>query len=155
MTNDLTTQYVKKIKPILSLAKKAYGSRTQNTPAHKASREYTDLLIEYYEKGGSLPQLAEELDVAYAGIRRRIVMKDVTVESVRPKKSIKHSTKDIVASAKRVEKARDYSVETYHDQLAEEYKNGVPLSLLAKEIGLSSAAPLYYGIQRSLQRRKK
>jgi hypothetical protein len=47
-------------------------------------------------------------------------------------------------------KARD--VDTYHDQLAEEYKSGISLSNLAKEMGLSSAAPLYYGVQRSLQR---
>jgi hypothetical protein len=155
MINDLTAQYVKKIKPILPLAKKAYGLRTQNTPSHKASREYTNLLIEYYDKGGSLTQLAEELDVAYAGLRRRIIMKNVAVESVKPKRNIKYSEKDIIASAKRVEKAREHSVEMYHDQLTEEYKNGIPLSILAKEIGLSSAAPLYYGIQRSLQRRKK
>lgn len=154
MINDLTVQYVKKIKPILFLAKRAYGSRTQNTPAHKASREYTNLLVEYYEKGGSLPILAEELDVAYAGLRRRVLMKDVTVQSVKPKKGIKYSEKDIVASAKRVEKAKERSVEVYHNQLAEEYIKGIPLSILAKKIGLSSAAPLYYGIQRSLQRRK-
>jgi hypothetical protein len=154
MTDELTIQYAKKIKPILSLAKKAYGSRNQNTPQHKASRQYTDLLLEYYDKGGSLPQLAEELDVAYAGLRRRIVMNDVTVESVKPKR-VKYTEKEIQASAKRVEKARDKSVENYHDQLAEEYVRGIPLSNLAKEIGLSSAAPLYYGVQRSLQRRKR
>lgn len=154
MTDELTLQYAKKIKPILPLAKKAYGSRNQNTPQHKASRQYTELLLEYYDKGGSLPQLAEELDVAYAGLRRRIVMKDVTVESVKPKR-IKYTEKEIQAAAKRVEKARDKSVEDYHDQLAEEYVRGIPLSNLAREIGLSSAAPLYYGVQRSLQRRKR
>jgi hypothetical protein len=146
MKDELTVQYANKIKPILPLAKKAYGSRTQNTPQHKASRQYTSLLLEYYEKGGSLPQLADELKVAYAGLRRRIVMKDITVESVKPKR-VKYTEKEITASAKRVEKARDKSVE--------EYVRGVPLSNLAKEIGLSSAAPLYYGVQRSLQRRKR
>ena len=55
---------------------------------------------------------------------------------------------------------RDYStnkqksVDDYHDQLAKEYQAGISLSNLAKAMGLSSAAPLYYGVQRSLQRTK-
>ena len=39
--SELVTQYAEKIRPLLPLAKKAYGSRTQVTPAHKASQEYT------------------------------------------------------------------------------------------------------------------
>jgi hypothetical protein len=48
--------------------------------------------------------------------------------------------------------AKAQNVDAYHDQLAEEYRNGISLSNLAKEMGLSSAAPLYYGVQRSIQR---
>ena len=139
------------IEPILPLAKKAYGSREQTTPAHDASREYTRLLTEFHTKGGSLPQLAKELDVAYAGIRRRVVMKDVSVSTVKPRTRAK--TEELVEAVSRVKTSKALSVDEYHDQLAKEYESGVSLAALARSLGLSSAAPLYYGVQRSLQRR--
>jgi hypothetical protein len=43
-------------------------------------------------------------------------------------------------------------VSNYHKQLAEEYKSGFSLQDIAKGLGLGSAAPLYYGAQRSLQK---
>lgn len=139
------------IEPILPLAKKAYGSREQTTPAHDASREYTRLLTEFHTKGGSLPQLAKELDVAYAGIRRRVVMKDVSVSTVKPRTRAK--TEELSEAIIRVKASKALSVDEYHDQLAKEYESGVSLAALARSLGLSSAAPLYYGVQRSLQRR--
>ena len=139
------------IEPILPLAKKAYGSREQTTPAHDASREYTRLLTEFHTKGGSLPQLAKELDVAYAGVRRRVVMQDVSVSTVKPRTRAK--TEELSEAVIRVKTAKGLSVDEYHDQLAKEYESGVSLAALARSLGLSSAAPLYYGVQRSLQRR--
>jgi hypothetical protein len=94
--------------------------------------------------------LANRLGVAYAGVRRRVVMSDVFISSVRPKARVKDL--DIRAAANRVRLAKSQGVEKYHDQLSDEYKSGVSLSSLAKELGLSSAAPLYYGVQRSIQR---
>jgi hypothetical protein len=152
MSNELVEEYAKMIAPILSQAKRAYGARNQASPAHQASREYTRLLTEFYNKGGSLPLLAKKLEVAYAGVRRRVVMSDVSVSAYRPKIRIKNQ--DIKAAATRVRDARQKDGDLYHDQLAEEYQAGISLSNLAKELGLSSAAPLYYGVQRSLQRKK-
>ena len=43
----------------------------------------------------------------------------------------------------------------YHNQLTKEYINGFSLQDLAKGLGLNSAAPLYYGVQRSLNRASK
>lgn len=151
MSADLISEYRAKIEPILPLAKKAYGSRDQNTPAHEASREYTRLLTEFHEKGGSLPQLAKELDVAYAGVRRRVVMQNVSVSKVKPRTRAK--SEELNAALTRVKEAKAKSVDEYHDQLATEYESGVSLAALARAMGLSSAAPLYYGVQRSLQRR--
>lgn len=153
MSTSLVEEYASKIKPILSQAKKAYGRRSQDSPAHEASREYTRLLKEFYNKGGSLPMLAKKLNVAYAGVRRRVVMSDISVSTFKPKTRLKDQ--DIKASAKRVTQAREKDGDLYHDQLAEEYQAGISLSNLAKELGLSSAAPLYYGVQRSLQRKKQ
>lgn len=152
-SKNLVKEYAAKIRPLLPLAKKAYGSRSQDTPAHKASREYTELLLEFQEKGGSLPKLAKELSVAYAGLRRRVVMNNVSVSAYKPKSRLKSSDQDIAAAARRVVTAKEKSVEEYHDQLAKEYESGISLSNLAKHMSLSSAAPLYYGVQRSLQRK--
>jgi hypothetical protein len=135
------------------MAKKAYGSREQTTPAHEASREYTRLLTEFHDKGGSLPKLAKALHVAYAGMRRRVVMQDVSVSSVKPR--VRAKTEDLTDSMISVKAAKAMGVDEYHDQLAAEYEAGVSLSMLARSMGLSSAAPLYYGVQRSLQRRAK
>jgi hypothetical protein len=150
MSYELVEEYAVMIEPILPIAKKAYGSRSQDTPAHSASREYTRLLTEFHSKGGSLPLLAKRLHVAYAGVRRRVVMDNISVSASKPKIRIKDQ--DIKGAALRVMRAKARDVDTYHDQLAEEYKAGISLSNLAKEMGLSSAAPLYYGVQRSLQR---
>jgi hypothetical protein len=77
-------------------------------------------------------------------------MDNISVSVVKPKVRVKDQ--DIRSSALRVNKAKSENVDSYHDQLAEEYRAGISLSNLAKELGLSSAAPLYYGVQRSLQR---
>ena len=148
--SDLLLEYAEKIRPILPLAKKAYGSRNQTSPEHEASRKYTEYLIEYKEKGGSLPQLAEALKVAYPGLRRRVIMQGVNVASIKPKNRATHQ--ENLDAADRVKMAKSIGVDQYHDQLAQEYRNGVSLSVLARELGLSSAAPLYYGVQSSLKR---
>ena len=44
-SDELTLKYARKLEPLLELAKKAYGLRGQNTPAHKASAKYTELEI--------------------------------------------------------------------------------------------------------------
>lgn len=152
MSKELVEEYAEKIEPVLPLAKQAYGRRNQDSPAHRASRQYTQLLKEFYNKGGSLPLLAKRLNVAYAGVRRRVVMSDVSVSLFKPKTRLRDQ--DIVGAARRVREAREKDGDLYHDQLAEEYKSGISLANLAKELGLSSAAPLYYGVQRSLQRNK-
>lgn len=152
MNEELIEEYANQIEPILPLAKKAYGARNQSTPAHEASREYTRLLVEYHNKGGSLPLLAKRLKVAYAGVRRRVVMSEVSVGEEKPKSRIPRSEQNIEAAAERVKNAKQLGVVQYHDQLATEYRAGISLSNLAKHLGLSSAAPLYYGVQRSIQR---
>ncbi len=151
MSVELVEKYRVAIEPLLALAKKAYGSRLQKTPAHEASREYTRLLCEFYEQGGSLASLARALKVAYPGVRRRVVMENVSISNIKPKK--KADKKQIPLAVQRVRDAKESGgVNSYHNQIAEEYKNGFSLQDLAKGLGLSSAAPLYYGAQRSLQK---
>jgi hypothetical protein len=152
VSDALVEQYAKKITPLLPLAKKAYGSRAQTTPAHEASREYTRLLSEFYEKGGSLVALADRLDVAYSGMRRRVFTASLPPSTIK-KGRVKLSDADVAKAASRVLAAREKGgAEAYHDALAQEYQNGVSLAALADQLGLSSAAPLYYGVQRSALR---
>jgi len=150
-SHALVEEYAQKIEPLLPLAQKAYGSRDRMGPEHDASREYTALLSEFQSRGGSLPLLAKRLKVAYAGIRRRVAMKDITPSSFKPRTTLK-TEEEISASAARVLMAKSAGTDQYHDQLAKEYRSGVAFSVLARHLQLSSAAPLYYGVQRSIQR---
>jgi hypothetical protein len=148
MKTELTKEYAEKILPILDLAKKAYGSRDTVSPQHDASREYTRLLVEYYSKGGSLLQMAQELGVTYAGLRRRIVSDQIPPKAVRTRS--KATDSEIEEAVKRVMIAKAISMDTYHETLRVEYEiNGISMSKLAKQLGLSSANPLYYGITQS------
>lgn len=155
MTTELVEEYKTKIEPILALAKKANGSRKKSTPEHDASRQYTTLLVEYYNRGGSLPKLAGALGVAYSGIRRRVVMNDVSVDALKSPTRISYTAQDIQDSAQRVRQAKSEGQIEYHDQLALEFSNGIPLAPLAKALGLTGAAPLYYAVQRSIQRNRQ
>jgi hypothetical protein len=150
---ELLEEYVEKVTPYVSLAKKAYGGRNRSSDAHRASREYTRLLVEYYKKGGSLIELGKRINSSYPGLRRRVAMNDVSVAEAKPPIKIKNN--DIDSAVERVMAAKKISIENYHDQLSFEYSTGVSLFGLAKKMGLSSAAPLYYGVQRSLLRKKQ
>lgn len=147
MTNDeLLAEYVPLIQPLLPLAKKAYGSRDLDTPQHKASREYTRLLKEFYEKGGSLLDLGEQLGVTYAGMRRRIITADV--EPVRGRARPKFSDNEYLVVLGGILNAKSQNTAAYHLALFEAYQKGYSMSRLAKLMHLSSANPLYYGVNK-------
>ena len=145
-SDELTQRYVKKIEPLLDLAKRAYGLRNQNTPAHRASAKYTQLAKEYYEKGGSLVALADELGVAYSGLRRRIFTSTVGSDTRKPRSRATEETTNKALTA--ILKARDASSEKYHAELYKAYHAGVSMAKISKGLKLSSSAPLYYAIQR-------
>jgi hypothetical protein len=145
--DKLLDTYAKKIKPILPLAKKAFGSRAHTTPAHNASRQYTQLLVEYYGKGGSLVAMANELDVAYAGIRRRILTADQEILPSRKRSTLTDA--QVQKGIERIKKAKEKSPEAYHAALAAEYDKGISLAKVADALGISSSQPLYWGIQRA------
>lgn len=147
MREQLLSDYADKVRPLLPLATRAFGARTHDTPAHAASREYTALLTEFYEKGGSLLALSKEVGVAYAGMRRRVITADAPVA---PNRGHSRATPEQTAEAVvRVRAAKSRSVTDYHRQLLEEYESGVSLGKLATALGLSGANPLYYGVHRA------
>ena len=147
---EITEKYAAKIAPHLELAKKAYGLRGQATPAHVASAKYTNLIKEYYSKGGSLVALAEKLGVAYSGLRRRVFTSAIPPVA---RKNRSRATEDTIAkSLESILKARNTSTEDYHKELHKAYHAGISLATVSKELGLSSSAPLYYAVQRHAMR---
>jgi transposase-like protein len=150
MSNTLIEEYSNRLEKLMPLAKKAYGSRSNTSPAHDASRQYTNLLKEYYGKGGSLVAMASELGVAYAGLRRRVVTSEMP--SLPPRKRSRLTPEETEQAILRIKDAKSKSTEDYHTQLAAEYDNGISLAKVASGLGLSSSQPLYYGVQRSRSR---
>lgn len=140
-------RYAQLIEPLLPLAKKAYGSRDTISPQHDASREYTRLLVEFYNDGeGSLLDLSKRLGVQYAGVRRRVVNNDVPASSHRPRKKFPEEVYD--SAVAEIKTARETGTYEYHLTLHKYYEIGLSMSKIAKRLGLSSANPLYYGINR-------
>jgi shikimate kinase len=148
MKDELLEEYVAQIEPVLDLAKRAYGSRNTKSPQHDASRKYTGLLVEFYERGGSLLQISKALGVTYAGVRRRVTTNDVPANESRSRS--KATPEEVKKAAQRVKSARSVSVIAYHEALRHEYEdNKISLNKLAKALGLSSSNPLYYGVART------
>lgn len=142
----LLEDYARRIEPLLPLAKKAYGSRDTDSPQHDASREYTRLLVEYYEKGGSLLAMAERLEVTYAGLRRRVTTADLTPSSKRPRKRFPDEV--YTAAVEEILAAKAEGSHLYHLALKKHYDAGLSLAKIAQKMGLSSANPLYYAVNR-------
>jgi len=148
----LLESYAKKIKPILPLAKKAYGSRLHVSPAHKASRQYTQLLVEYHSKGGSLVALAKELGVTYAGVRRRVLTADEVVQPARKRSALSDTL--TAKGIERIKKAKEKGPDAYHAALAAEYDKGISLAKVAAALDISSSQPLYWAVSRARQKQK-
>ena len=151
----LLKTYVSKIQPLLEDAKKAVGSRSIDSPQHKASREYTKLLVAYADRNGSLPQIARALGVTYPGVRRRVIT--APLEASAHRKRLKFTDKQIAQAVERVSKAKlTGDTHKYHTAIFNEYGRGHSLGKIATGLGLSSANPLYYGLaQIRLERDRK
>ena len=147
----LVEEYAALIEPLLELAKLAYGSRDTKSPQHDASREYTRLLVEFYGREGSLLLLSKRLGVTYAGMRRRITTSSIPASSGRARKKFD----DLIYSeaVESIRSAKKISTEEYHDTIRKHYEAGLSLAHIARELGLSGANPLYYGVSRSILRR--
>jgi len=153
MKETLVEEYLPRLKELLPLARKAYGSRNIKSPQHDASREYTRLLVEFYHRGGSLIEIAEELGVTYAGIRRRVTTVDIPPNDGKRIRS-KASEQEINEAVARIQQAKLKGVEEYHEALRYEYEdNNISLTKIAKAMGLSSSNPLYYGVARTKLRK--
>ena len=148
MKDELLETYGLQMAQLLPLARKAYGSRDTISPQHDASREYTRLAVEFYAKGGSLLALAKYLGVTYAGLRRRVITDEVPVAKTRNRS--KATPEEVAEAVSRILSARSVDTDHYHKQLRVEYEtNKISLAKIAKAMGLSSANPLYYAVNRT------
>lgn len=146
--------YRLQILPLLPLAKKAFGTRTRVTPAHRASAEYTRLLCEFRSLDGSLLDLSDVLEVNYSGMLKRVLMHDTFIDENKP--DLFAPNADLPNAASRIKEARSSGgTEMYHAQILEEYRAGFSIQNLAKALGVTSASILYYGAQRAMQREKQ
>lgn len=145
-------RYAQAMEPLLPLARRAYGSRDIQSPQHDASREYTRLLVEFYNNGeGSLLDMAERLGVQYAGLRRRVVTSGVPTSSRRPRKKFPEEEYD--AAVEEIQHAKTQGTYEYHLTLYKHWERGLSLTKIAKRLGLSSSNPLYYGVNRIKERK--
>lgn len=147
---ELLTTYFSDIAACKYLATQAFGSRATDSAEHDASREYTRLLSEYADKGGSLLKMAEALGVTYPSLRRRVM-----TSVIEPLPRSKRSTATAVQyekAVKDIQAAKLRGVEAYHDTIHDLYKSGISINRLATELGLKSAYPLYYGLNKSRMR---
>lgn len=163
-TAEMALQYAEKLRPLLPLATRAYGPRTRMSPAHDASRQYTAALVEYNERGGSLPALAQELGVTYASLRRRILTADLeptprTHAAARYRQRAARTPEyeemldNYVSAIQSLKEDPSTDSIEYHEALLAAYEDGVPPSYLAKRLGQSSTGAIYYGINAARVRR--
>lgn len=147
---ELLDEYYSKIAPLKHFAEQAYGSRATESIVHDISHAYTTLLVEYADKGGSVPMLAKALDVTYAALRRRITT--ATIKPLPRSGRTKATPKQYTEAAKFVLTQREIGTVAYHDAIKKVYEEGVGLNGLAPYLGLKGAYPLYYGLNKSRMR---
>lgn len=144
VNTTLVADYAERMRPLLPLARRAYGTQGPNSPSRQASDEVNKLLVEYVdEKGGNVTHLARELEdsISLAGLRRRL-------RSARngggllgtTSTSRKRGSKDpnrVSDAARKISDAKNVSSIAYGDAVREVYAAGVSLSAVAKELDCS------------------
>jgi hypothetical protein len=143
---ELLNEFLPKLQPLVEEATKAFGSRATESHAHDISRMYTELLVEFDAKGGSLLQMATALGTSYPALRRR-VMTSAVAPLARSKKS-KATQDDYAEAVLYIKEAKTHGTTVYHHAIKNLYDRGISLNKLAKAMGLGSAYPLYYGLNK-------
>ena len=152
---ELLTQYVPDLVTLKPLAEKAFGARDTSSDAHEASRQYTALLKEYADKGGSLIMMANALNVTYPALRRRVMTAEVAPLDRHHRSKATAEQYAFAVQSLTIYRQGMGTTEEYHDALLDCYNDGLSINRLAKELGLKSAYPLYYGINKARMRSEK
>lgn len=151
---ELLNEYVLYLSPLKDAAELAFGARDTDSREHDASRQYTTYLKEYADKGGSLMYMAKALDVTYPALRRRVMTADIKpLDRHHRSKATAEQYAFAVATLTPLREGKG-TTEEYHDALLRFYNEDISINRLAKELGLKSAYPLYYGINKARMRQE-
>ena len=142
----LVNKFERDAKALTQVAQKAYGSRATESYAHDVSRAFTELLVRYTNEGGSLIMLGERIGMTYPALRRRVMTADVAPLPRSTRSTAEASEYPPVAE--RLNMIKKVSTFAYHSAIKEAYDKGLSLNKLATYMGLKSAYPLYYGLNK-------
>lgn len=150
MTTDTTTlasAIADKIKPLVPTARRAYGFEGSDSDKRESSDQINQLIYEFYEQGGRMPDLAKELDghMSLSAIRRRIRIAraqrnsegNVSWSDHGPGQRGNRDPEAIAQAAVKITDARHIGGRTYGDAVREAYDNGLSLKAIADKIGIS------------------
>ncbi len=138
-----------KIRPLLADAKRAYGSQPPESPYRLASDEVNGYVLHYVEHGGNVPDLAKCLEghISLSGLRRRIriarAYEQAALEGTeqvvgRTKRPRGKKDPELVNEAvENIEAARKQGGRVYGDAVREAYDQGISLTSIAKQMGIS------------------
>lgn len=138
-----------KIRPLLSEAKKAYGSQAPGSPARNASESVNKYLLDFVEEGGRIPDLAACLsdDISISGLRRRVrIARGSDTSAMEGQEQVVGKVKrprgrtdpdDIQKAAVAIQLAREEGGRAYGDAVRDAYNSGLSLGAIAEKIGIS------------------
>lgn len=136
----LAREFAADIKPLMPLARRAFGQQKQGTNTREASDLVNALLLEYDQAGGNVTQLSEELEgtITLAGIRRRLrVARAGTLLGQSTGRSFR-GDRDPVKINEAVERIRQVQgTPAYGPAIREAYDAGLALSAIAEQLGVS------------------
>lgn len=144
INTTLVEEYAEQLRPLLPIARRAYGTQGPNSEARLASQKVNRLLVEYVdEHGGNVTHLANELGtdmISLAGLRRRLRSARSGHSLGATPTSKKRGSKDparVIACAKRIMQAREEGTSSYGAEVRKVYDENVSLAAVADEMGIS------------------
>lgn len=142
VNKDLVAEYADQLRPLLPTARRAYGTQGPNSEARRASDQVNKYLLEYVNKGGNLTHLSRELEdlISLAGLRRRLRSARTGNLLGSNSTSRKRGSKDparVNAAVEKINNARTVGSTSYGEAVRQVYMDGVSLSAVADELGIS------------------
>lgn len=137
------------IRPLLPLAKKAYGSQAPDSDPRKASEEINAYILFYVERGGRIPELAQHLegDISLSGLRRRVrIARGADTSAYEGQEQVvgrvsrprgKKDPESVSEAVRSIQEARKQGGRVYGDAVRRAYDDGISLKAIADQIGIS------------------
>lgn len=139
VNQELVHTYAERLRPLLPLAGRAYGTQRPTSPARQASDQVNEVILEYVDKGGNMTHLANALEgeISLPGLRRRLrSARGGTLGTPNRKRGTK-DPEQVEQAARKISEARVISSAQYADAVRRVYADGVSLSAVADKLGMS------------------